>query len=521
MKNYKNPFIFLLLGWAVLVGTPSMAQDTEVPQEQRAGETHFLVFAPNPFEYLHQAPEFQNGMRMISEQLTRSGLPEQNVVLLHGQTGTIANLRRELRRLASVPREDRIVLFVLTHGINVNGKDYLADQKTSRNGFLSGAENEMIAVSEIVDTLGKSPAEHKWVLIDTAALGLPIEDVSVEKGVFVIADSDTSDNVLANYSDDAFGTSPLQVPNDFVVSINRGRRIHQSTDEDFVSSVFLRSFIFAISTEDRFARYEQHVSLKETLDTMNRFLAANHHPAPVVSGSFDSNALLLPNRAESAGLIPISPDMWEYAIAQEIETASKLILLYYRPRDAVALLRQTEAHLTHLQEQYPQFTAYAQKARILRRMAQAMFGDQELMSMWQESQQSGDPLYLYVLRNVPQPPQQTSRQPAQAVQPQQPQQSMAGRLVRVSHIASRPINVRDPKTGRTLQQLTPTVVEYEYAVRLRLVDDQNSSAKKLVFERVRSIGGGEAVLPVGVFVLGEANPVSSFLESAFNREEME
>ena len=514
MKHYKNPFMSLLLGLVLLVGTDSIsvAQDTETsqtatPQEQRAGETHFLVFAPNRFDHLHHAPEFQNGMRKISEQLTRSGLPAQNIVLLHGQAdapnrlGTIANLRRELERLASVSREDRVVLFALTHGVNANGKDYLADQKTSRNGFLSGNENEMIAVAEIVDILGKSPAEHKWVLIDSASLELPIEGVSMEGAKFVIADPGTSNELLARYSDDAFGTAPLSMPNNFVVSINRGRRVHQSTDADFVSSIFLRSFIFAVSTEDRFTRHGQHVLLRETLDTMSRFLAADNHPAPEVSGSFDSNALLLPNRAESAGLIPISPEMWQAVIVQELETASKLILLYYRPRDAVALLRQTEAQLNYLQRYGEQFVAHAERARILRRMAQAMLG--ELQQAWTESQQAGDPLFLYVIHNslpaaAAARQQQRSTQPA--TQPQPSPQSMVGRLVKVT-------------------SLSASAVEYDFAIRLRLAEVPNSPARKLTFTPIDSSRVG--TLPLTAFVLGNADPVSPLLESAFNREEFD
>ena len=88
MKIHRYSFISLLLSWAVFVGAYSAAQDAEAPQEQRAGETHFLVFAPNQFDFLHSAPEFQNGMRKIAEQLARSGLPERNVVLLHGQADT-------------------------------------------------------------------------------------------------------------------------------------------------------------------------------------------------------------------------------------------------------------------------------------------------------------------------------------------------------------------------------------------------------------------------------------------------
>lgn len=511
MRNYKNPFIHVLLGCALLVSTVSVAQDAEVPQGQRTGETYFLVFAPNEFDHLHNAPEFQNGMRMIAEQLARSEVPKQNIVLLHGQAdepsrlGTITNVRRELERFASVPREDRIVLFALTHGVNANGKDYLADQKTSQNGFLSGNENEMIAVSEIVSTLAKSPAEHKWVLVDSATFELPIENVSVEKGLFVIADTSTSNELLARYSDESFGTSPLSMPDNFVVSINRGRRIHQSSDEDFVSSVFLRSFIFAISTEDRFSPHGQQVLLQETLDTMNRFLAVDNHPLPAVSGSFNSNALLLPNRAESAGLIPIAPEMWQTAIAQEIEAASKLILLYYRPKDAVALLRQTEAQLNSLQQYGQQFAAYAERARILRRMAQAMLG--ELEQVWQESQQAGDPLFLYVIRDQALPPlsrqQPTSRTSTQQTQPpvpQQPQQSMVGRLVKVKNI-------------------NRGVVEYDFAIRLRLVDDTSSRARKLTFLPIDSSRVGE--LSTSVFFLGNTDPVSPFLESAFNREEFD
>ena len=519
MKNCcKNSFIPLVLAWAVLAGTVSTAQDEEGQQARRTGETYFVVFAPNQFDHLHNAPEFRNGMRKISEQLTRSGLPEKNIRILHGQAedtallGTIANLRRELDWLATAPREeDRIVLFALTHGINANGKDYLADQKTSRNGFLSGGENEMVAVAEIVEALGKSPAEHKWVLIDSASQELPIEGVAVEKkGVYVMADAGASDELLARYSDDAFGTSPLAVPNNFVVSLNRGRRVHRSGDEDFISSVFLRSFIFSISTEDRFTRYGQHVLLLETLDTMNRFLEADNHPAPIVSGSFESNALLLPNRAESAGLIPIPSEMWQFAIAQEIETASKLILLYYRPKDAVALLRQTEAQLHNLQQRGPQFVAYAERARILRRMAQSMLGDRELEQAWQEAQREGDPLFLYVIHAqapVPQPRQQTTQRQStqQTAQPQpspQPQQSMVGRLIQVKNL----------NTSRK-------VVEYDFAVRLRLVNDTNSRARKLTFTPIDSSRVGE--LSYGVFALGNANPVSPFLESAFNREELE
>jgi hypothetical protein len=515
MKNNKNPFIPILLGGTVLVGAMfagsiCVAQDTEAPQAQHAGETHFVVFAPNQFDHLHKAPEFRNGMRKIAEQFVRSGLSENNTILLHGQAdapnrlGTIANLRRELERLTSVPREDRIVLFALTHGVNANGKDYLSDQKTSRNGFLSGSENEMIAVAEIVDALGKSPAEHKWVLIDSATFELPIEGISVEGAgaKFVIADPGTSSELLARYSDEAFGSSPLSAPDNFVVAINRGRRVHQSLDEDYQSSVFLRSFIFAISTEDRFTRHGQHVLFLETLDTMNRFLAADDHPAPAVSGSFNSNALLLSNRAESAGLKPISPEMWQATIAQEIETASKLILLYYRPRDAIALLRQTEAQLGYLQRYGQQFTAFAEKARILRRMAQAMLG--ELEQAWQESQQTSEPLFLYVIRDpVAAPavaPRQGAQPAAQPTTPQQSQPSMLGRLIQVKN-------------------LNRNVVEYDFAIRLRLVDDPNSRAKKLSFIPIDSSRVGE--LPLSVFALGNADPVSPFLESAFNREEFD
>jgi len=517
MRIYTNSFISLLLGWAVLGGamfasTICAVQDEEPPQVLRSGETHFVVFAPNQFDQLHDAPEFKNGMRKISEQLIRSGLPERNVVLLHGQAddpsrlGTIENLRRELERLASVSREDRIVLFALTHGTHVNGKDYLADQKTSRNGFLSGNENEMIAVAEIAAILGKSPAEHKWVLIDPAALELPIEGVSVEgtKGVFIVADSNTSDELLARYADDAFGTAPLVVPNNFVISINRGRRVHQSADENFISSVFLRSFIFAISTEDRFARHRQQVLLRDTLETMNRFLAANNHPVPVVNGSFSNDALLLPNRAESAGLIPISPEMWQYAIAQEIETASKLILLYYRPQDAIALLRQTEAQLSHLQNRDPQFRAFAERVRILRRMAQGMLGEAELLQAWQEAQQVNEPLFLYVLREPGTAP--TS-------------QLMVGRLVRVSKLTAGGGNTIVIEGGRRVTRPAPPAIEYDFAVRLRLVNDSNSRARKLTFIPIDSSRVGE--LPSTVFVLGSADPVSPFLESAFNREELE
>ena len=505
MKNYKNPFISLLFGLVLFVGTFSVAQDADAPQEQRTGKTHVLVFAPNQFDHLHHAPEFQNGMRILSEQLARSGLSEQNTILLHGQAdepnrlGTIANLRRELEGLASVPREDRIVLFALTHGVNVNGKDYLADQKTSRNGFLSGNENEMIAVAELVDTLGKSPAAYKWILIDSASFELPIEGVSVEGTKFVIADPDTSNELLARYADDAFGTAPLPVPDNFVVSINRGRRIHQSVDEDFVSSVFLRSFIFAISTEDQFTQHEQHVLFQETLGTMNRFLAAENHPTPAVSGSFGSDALLLPNRTESAGLISISPEMWQAAISQEIETASKLILLYYRPGDAVALLRQTEARLNDLQRYGQQFAEYAEKARILRRMAQSMLGEAEMGQAWQEAQQAGDPLFLYVIHeSVP-----------TASTAQQPQQSMQGRLVKVSKMV--------PSTRNQRGQTVPAVVEYDFAIRLRLVNIPNSQARKLSFIPIDSSRVGE--LPLTAFVLGNTDPVSPLLESAFNREE--
>ena len=504
MNIYKKP-LFLFLAGAMLLGSFAAAQDDEAPQEQRTGETHFLVFAPNQFDHLHNAPEFQNGMRKIAEQLIRSELPEQNTVLLHGQAdepnrqGTIANLRRELERLATLSREDRIVLFVLTHGINANGKDYLADQKTTPNGFLSGNENEMIAVAEIVETLGKSPAGHKWMLIDPAAHELPIEGVEVDgaKGVFIIADTSTSDELLARYSDDAFGSPPLAMPENFVLSINRGRRIHQSSDQDFESSVFLRSFIFAVSTEDRFGRYGQQVLLLDTLNTMNRFLAADDHPVPAVSGSFNSNALLLPSRAESAGLIPISPEMWQYAIAQEIETATKLILLYYRPGDAVALLRQTEARLIPLQQEGEQFVAYAERARILRRMAQAMRGESELRHAWEESQQTGDPLFLYVLHD----------------------ESLKGRLVRVSRFTAGGTTTARDQRGQTVRQTISGGVEFDHAVRLRLVDDQNSPARKLTFTPIDSSRVAE--LPLAAFILGNADPVSPFLESAFNREEFE
>ena len=494
-----------MLTWAVLVGTVSVAQDEGVPQEQRIGETHFVVFAPNQFDHLYNAPEFQNGMRIISEQLARSGQPEKNIVLLHGQAndparlGTIANLRRELDQLATVFPEDRVVLFALTHGINANGKDYLADQKTSLKGFLSGSADEMVAVSEIVDRLGKSPAKHKWVLIDPATLELPIKGISmVGTGAkFVIAGSDVSDELLAHYSDDAFGTSPLLMPNNFVVSINRGRRVHRSEDESFQSSVFLRSFIVSISTEDRFTQHEQQVLLRETCDTMNRFLATEDHPVPAVSGSFESNALLLPNRAESAGLVPISPEMWQYALAQEIETASKLILLYYRPNEAVALLRRTEAQLNHLQQEGQQFAAYAERARILRRMAQSMLGGAELKQAWEESQQVGDPLFLYVIRD----------------------ETMQGRLVRVSKLTMGGTATTRNARGQTVREAAPSGVEFDFAVRLRLVEDPNSPARKLTFTPIDSSRVGE--LPSTAFILGNADPVSPFLESAFNREELE
>jgi hypothetical protein len=522
MKNDINPFIPILLGWAVLVGalfvgTVSVAQNDETPQEQRAGETHVLVFAPNQFDHLHHAPEFRNGMRMISEQLARSGVSEQNTIILHGQAdtpsrlGTIANLRNEINRLTSVPSEDRIVLFALTHGVNAHDEDYLADQKTSRNGFLSGDESEMIAISEIVDTLGKSPAGHTWVLIDTAAVGLPIDGISADGSgaKFVIADSETSPELLAHYSDDAFGTSPLWVPDNFVVSINRGRRVHQSADENFTASVFLRSFIFAVSTEDRFSQHGQRVLLQETLNTMNKFLAADNHPVPAVSGSFDSNALFLPNRAESAGLIPISPEMWEAAIAQEIETASKLILLYYRPRNAVALLRQTEAQLNSLQQHGKQFAAYAERARILRRMAQAMLG--ELEQAWQDAQQAGDPLFLYVIHESA---------PAAAKADAQPQQSMVGRLVRVSKLTTGGTTTTRNSRGQTVRQAAPAGVEYDFAVRLRLAEVPNSPARKLTFIPIDSSRVG--TLPSTVFALGNTeDPVSPLLESAFNREEFD
>jgi len=507
MKNYKNPFIPLLFAGMLFVSTLSVAQDANAPQEPRTGETHVLVFAPNQFDHLHHAPEFQNGMRVIAEQLVRSGLPEQNMILLHGladepnHSGTIANLRRELERLASVPREDRIVLFALTHGINANGNDYLADKRTTLNGFLSGSENEMIAVAEIVSTLAKSPAEHKWVLIDSATFELPFKGASVEKGLFVIADSGTDSGLLARYSDETFGTAPLSVPNNFVVSTNRGRRIHQSADEHFVASVFLRSFIFAISTEDRFSRHEQHVLFVETLDAMNRFLAADDHPAPVVSGSFTSNVLLLPHRVESAGLTPISPEMWRAAIAQEIETAAKLILLYYRPKDAVALLRQTEAQLNSLQQHGQPFVAYAERGRILRRMAQAMLGEFE--QAWQESQQAGEPFFLYVLREPDTPAAS---------------QSMVGRLVRVSKLSAGG-NTTVREGNRMVTRAAPARVEYDFVIRLQLVDDPNSRARKLTFLPIDSSKVGE--LSSALFVLGNADPVSPFLESVFNREEFD
>ena len=498
MRIRKNSFIPLLLAWAVLVSSTVMAEDLETPQERRTGETHFIVFAPNQFDHLHNAPEFQNGMRKIAEQLAHSGLPEGNIVLLHGQAdarnrqGTIANLRRELERLASVYPEDRIVLFALTHGINVGGNDYLADQRTTPNGFLSGSENEVIAVSEIVRTLGASPAEHKWVLIDTASFEFPIENVSLEKGLFVIADPGISDELLARYSDEAFGMSPLSVPNNFVVSINRGRRIHRSIDEGFESSIFLRSFVFAVSTEDRFHRHGQQVLLQETLNTMNRFLSENNHPAPAVSGTFSSNALLLANRAPSAGLIPISPEMWEFAIAQEIETASKLIMLYYRPQDAIALLRQTEIQLGHLQRYGEQFTANAQRVRVLRRMAQAMLGEQELRSAWEESQRVGDPFFLYVVHG-----------------------DMVGRLVPVASVGT--TTTTDPRTRQQTRQAT---VEHGDPWLPRIESDPNSPAQKLAFRLVRRFEGWTP-LPINVFILGDANPVSPFLESVFNREEFE
>ena len=509
MKNDKNFFISLLLCGAVFVCAVSAAEDINEAQEQRTGETHFIIFAPNQFDYLHNAPEFQNGMRKISEQLARSEQSENNTVLLHGQAdepnrlGTISNLRRELERLTTVSNEDRIVVFVLTHGINANGKDYLADQKTSCNGFLSEDENEMIAVSEIVETLSKSPAEHKWVLIDSAAFELPIEGAAVEGAKFVIADSDTDEKLSARFSDDAFGSTLLSVPDNFVVSINRGRRIHQSADKDYVSSIFLRAFIFAISTEDRFSRHGQHVSLLDTLNTMNRFLAADDHPIPATSGSFNSNALLLSNRAESAGLIPISTEMWQYAIAQEIETASKLILLYHRPRDAVALLRQTEAQLSHIQDRDPQFRPLAERVRILRRMAQAMLGEAELQQAWQESQRGGEPLFLYVIH----PPKEED------------QRAMMGRLIRVSEIVPGGTTTTRNSRGQTVRETTPPAVKYDFAIRLRLIGEQNNQARKLSFMPIDSSRVGE--LPFAVFILGNANPVSPLLERAFNREDFD
>jgi hypothetical protein len=202
--------------------------------------------------------------------------------------------------------------------------------------------------------------------------------------------------------------------------------------------------------------------------------------------------------------------MWEAAITQEIEMASKLILLYYRPRDAVELLRQTEALLKSLQQHGKQFAAYAERARILRRMAQAMLG--ELEQAWQDAHSAGDPLFLYVIHES---------MPAAS---DQSQPSMVGRLVRVSKLTTGGTTATKNTNGRSVQQRAPAgvsaAVEYDFAVRLRLVEVPNSPARKLTFIPIDSSRVGE--LPSSAFALGNTeDPVSPLLESAFNREEFD
>ena len=88
---------------------------------------------------------------------------------------------------------------------------------------------------------------------------------------------------------------------------------------------------------------------------------------------------------------------------------------------------------------------------------------------------------------------------------------MQGRLVKVTKIVSGTINQRG--------QTAPAVVEYDFAIRLRPVEVPNSQARKLSFIPIDSSRKGE--LPLTVFVLGDTDPVSPFLESAFDRKEFD
>jgi hypothetical protein len=393
MKKNRTFVAGLLLPLVALFATPALAQNAD------EGKTHLLVFAPNLFEHFWQPPEFRNGMRMLVEQCKQSGVSEQNIVVLQGSTGLIPNLRREHERLASdaVSQKDSILLFVLTHGVHIHGDDYLADQKTTVEGLLQARKDELIAVREIVDTLGESKAGHCLVVIDSATLDDPIKGFS-------------------SIADETFGTALLPQTDNLVVIFNRGRTIHLPHEKDYTCSVFLRSFLNAASTEDTAMKTEKQVSLKQTLNAMQLFLRTEDQPAPWVSGTFASDAVLLPDRKDAVGIMP-PPGVWNYSIAQGIETAAKLIYLYHRPQDAIEMLQQVERQLEALQNREPQYQAFAKQAKILRRTARAMLG--ELDAVWQESQNDGIPLYLYVVNT---PPSNST------------QQNMQGRLVQVSNI---------------------------------------------------------------------------------------
>ena len=441
-----------------------------MPEDTGEGRTHLIVFAPNQFEHFWQPPEFQNGMRMLVEQCQQSGVVAQNTVVLHGESsdpnrlGLITNLRRELGRLASVSPKDRILLFVLTHGIHINGNDYLADQKTTADGLLQAKEDELISVREIVDVLGKSTASHCLIVIDSATLDDPVKNFS-------------------SIADETFGTAPLSSAENRVVMFNRGRTIHLPHDKTYVCSVFMRSFLDAVSTEDSSAKEEKQVSLTQMLDAMQRFLRTEDQPAPWMSGSFTNDAVLLPSRKDAVGIKPV-PSVWNYSIAQGIETAAKLVFLYHRPQDAEQLLRQVERQLEAIQNRDPQFQTFARQAKILRHAARGMLG--ELDAVWRESQQDDIPLYLYV------------------VNPPDAARNLQGRLVQVSGFSGR----------------NNETVEFNRVWQLSLDWQENADPQreKVIKVNFVSVGGDGSQLPRNAFTLGtNASPIGPQIESMMGK----